>query len=115
MKKMVLLLIIVHSGIYANIWNTPDYSQPAVITVQKQPAHATVAVEREYSSRPRTYVGRPVRTAVESAANTLDVAGQSVLNILHSDRPVTDTLYGAADTADSAVQGASNIVHSIID
>lgn len=116
MKRMVALsLIFMSTSIYCNIWNTPDYSQPQTVVVRERPAVETIVVEKEYYPAPRGgyYPGRPVRTAVEGAADTVEVAGESVSNIVHSDRPVRAAVDGAVDTADTAVESAANVVRSI--
>ncbi len=117
MKNIFALLLIMSTVSYANVWNTPDYGQTQA-AVQDQPSRMvkTTVVEEEVYPVYRTshyHSGRPVTTAVEGAANTVDAAAQGVSNIVHSDRPVRSAVDGAVDTADTAVEGAANVVRSL--
>lgn len=117
MKNIFVLVLIMSTLSYANVWNTPDYGQTQT-TVQGQPRTVVkrAVVEEEVYPVYRTshyHPGRPVTTAVEGAANTVDAAAQGVANILHSDRPVRSAVDGAVDTADTAVEGAANVVRSL--
>lgn len=110
MKKIcAVLMLLVITISYANIWNTPDYSQTQAQSVE------TPVVEKEYYpvSRGGYYPGRPVRTAVAGAADTVETAAEGVSNVFHSDRPIRSAAEGAVDTADAAVEGAANVVRSI--